>query len=493
MEGFSLTRQLGKGAHATVWKATRKKDGKIVAVKHLNSCPDSLEECKNLPEIKALSKVVHSNIVALLQVVRQQDLFLVFEYCDFDLYRAVASYRDDGMTGMDEAVARWTMRQLLAGLQEIHKKNFVHLDLKPENVMVCFGATEVSVKIADFGQAAELRPRAIAETYVGTRWYRAPELLLGDTTAATGVDVWAAGCIFCELLLLRPLFPGDSTMSTLFQIYTTVPTATENEWPEGLRLARERNIRWPTNSVSNLGDIMPADTSAEAMSLASSLLTFNPGSRISSAAASRTAFFAKSLPETPIRKPTKREPLTREVLDQQRADVKAIMTRVQATGEPARVDAAARVSASGFRSGGQLSACASSPQFLPAASAPPSGPVGDNGQQLRGVTSQPVLVPGAPQADSSSEEDVGVPVRPKPGKRLNRRTLGRTSKFDPLAMQVEGDTSVSMDRIPPRQFAYEPGCESEDRTGFDDGKILGGETRKRREPLTIANINGDVA
>lgn len=478
MEGFSLTRQLGKGAHATVWKATRKKDGKIVAVKHLNTCPDSLEECKSLPEIKALSKVVHCNIVALLQVVRQQDLFLVFEYCDFDLYRAVASYRDDGMTGMDEAVARWTMRQLLEGLQEIHKKGFVHLDLKPENVMVCFGAADVSVKIADFGQAAELRPRTLTETYVGTRWYRAPELLLGDLAASTGVDVWAAGCIFCEVLLLRPVFPGDSTMSTLFQIYTTVPTPSESEWPEGHRLARERGIRWPTNSVSRLCDVMPADTSDEAMSLASGMLTFNPFSRISSGAAFRTAFFARHLPETPIRKPSKK-PLTREVLDQQRADVKAIMSRVQGTNDNSRVADGAHGAPPGFRS--QLSACASSPQFLQASA--PLAPAPDNSPQLRGVTSQPALIPGS-QVDSSSEEDVGVPVRPHPTKRLNRRTLGRTSKFDPLAMQVEGDTAGAIERVNSRG-------DTEDRPTFDDGKLFTSETRKRREPLTIANIGSD--
>jgi cyclin-dependent kinase-like len=50
---------------------------------------------------------------------------------------------------------------------------------------------------------------------VSTRWYRAPELLVGDTNYGKEVDVWAIGCIFVELITGRPLFAGDSDYEML--------------------------------------------------------------------------------------------------------------------------------------------------------------------------------------------------------------------------------------------------------------------------------------
>ena len=54
--------------------------------------------------------------------------------------------------------------------------------------------------------------------YVATRWYRAPEILLGSTRYTYGVDMWSAGCILAELLGGRPVFPGSSTLNQLDRI-----------------------------------------------------------------------------------------------------------------------------------------------------------------------------------------------------------------------------------------------------------------------------------
>lgn len=58
--------------------------------------------------------------------------------------------------------------------------------------------------------------------YVATRWYRAPELLVGDTQYGPPVDVWAIGCVFAELLSGIPLWPGKSDMDQLYQIRRTL-------------------------------------------------------------------------------------------------------------------------------------------------------------------------------------------------------------------------------------------------------------------------------
>lgn len=53
---------------------------------------------------------------------------------------------------------------------------------------------------------------------MSTRWYRAPELLIGDHSYGKAIDVWAIGCLFAEILTGEPLFPGDSDVQTLYLI-----------------------------------------------------------------------------------------------------------------------------------------------------------------------------------------------------------------------------------------------------------------------------------
>ena len=77
--------------------------------------------------------------------------------------------------------------------------------------------------MCDFGFARTMSSADHMYTdYVSTRWYRAPELLVGDTNYGKEVDVWAIGCLFFEILTGDPLFPGDSDLNTLHQIMSTV-------------------------------------------------------------------------------------------------------------------------------------------------------------------------------------------------------------------------------------------------------------------------------
>ena len=101
------------------------------------------------------------------------------------------------------------MYQTLQGLSYMHKHGFFHRDLKPENLLVKGDA----VKIADFGLAREIRSKPPFTDYVSTRWYRAPEILLGSNRYTKGADMWSMGCILAELLLGKPVFPGTSTLN----------------------------------------------------------------------------------------------------------------------------------------------------------------------------------------------------------------------------------------------------------------------------------------
>lgn len=102
----------------------------------------------------------------------------------------------------------------------MHSANLLHRDLKPSNLLL---NSECHMKVADFGLARSLDTRdpdqqPLLTDYVATRWYRAPEILLGSNKYTKGVDMWSMGCILAELLLGKPVFPGTSTLNQLDRV-----------------------------------------------------------------------------------------------------------------------------------------------------------------------------------------------------------------------------------------------------------------------------------
>jgi serine/threonine protein kinase len=122
----------------------------------------------------------------------------------------------------------------------------MHRDIKPENFLINGNSTTdassentMGIKLADFGLAKDFKKsRGGAHTeYVATRWYRAPELVLRQPTYDQSVDMFALGCIMAELYLGRPLFPGVSEADQLTRIVTILGTPSQQDWPEGHRVA----------------------------------------------------------------------------------------------------------------------------------------------------------------------------------------------------------------------------------------------------------------
>lgn len=155
--------------------------------------------------------------------------------------------------------------KLLKALHFVHSKLVIHRDIKPSNILI---DQFCEIKIADFGLARSLnkikqsvlkewqgdsrnRPSPKSNSpgklkndlevlsltdYVASRWYRAPEILLGSLDYNQSMDIWALGCIFgrlsmnlAEMLLGRVLFQGSSTLNQLERIFEIVGRPTEED------------------------------------------------------------------------------------------------------------------------------------------------------------------------------------------------------------------------------------------------------------------------
>lgn len=205
MEKYSIQTTLGDGTFGSVCKAINKETGEFVAIKKMKKEFATWDEAMNLRELKSLRKLHHPNVVKLNEVVRLKDcLYFVFEFVDSNLWDWLKVQKEL----LDENTIRLIAYQILQGVAYCHKNGFFHRDLKPENLLINKDASQV--KLADFGLAREIRSRPPYTDYVSTRWYRAPELLLGAVSYNSPIDIFATGCIIAELYLKKPLFPGNS-------------------------------------------------------------------------------------------------------------------------------------------------------------------------------------------------------------------------------------------------------------------------------------------
>ncbi|XP_046660050.1 LOW QUALITY PROTEIN: cyclin-dependent kinase-like 1 [Homalodisca vitripennis] len=168
-----------------------------------------------------MKSLKHPNLVNLLEVFRRKrKLHLVFEFCEHTVLHELERYPQ----GCPETMVRSISWQILQGVAYCHQHNCIHRDVKPENILL---TAQGVVKLCDFGFARIMSPGENYTDYVATRWYRAPELLVGDTLYGPPVDVWAIGCVFAELVRGEALWPGKSDVDQLYLIRRTLGDLTQ--------------------------------------------------------------------------------------------------------------------------------------------------------------------------------------------------------------------------------------------------------------------------
>eukprot|EP00656_Telonema_subtile_P027312 TRINITY_DN29364_c0_g1_i1.p1 TRINITY_DN29364_c0_g1~~TRINITY_DN29364_c0_g1_i1.p1 ORF type:complete len:231 (+),score=38.37 TRINITY_DN29364_c0_g1_i1:262-954(+) len=177
-----------------------------------------------------LQALNHGNIIKLINVHRadnDKDIYLAFEFMETDLHAVIRAKI------LEDVHKQYIIYQLLKTLKYLHTAELLHRDMKPSNLLL---NSDCLMKVADFGLARsiltlekEQASRPVLTDYIATRWYRAPEILLGSTKYTKGVDMWSVGCILGELMLEKPIFPGTSTMNQLERIIAVIGKPTPQD------------------------------------------------------------------------------------------------------------------------------------------------------------------------------------------------------------------------------------------------------------------------
>ncbi|KAF2500570.1 kinase-like protein [Lophium mytilinum] len=213
---YVVEQELGKGMFSGVIRATDlQTKGRMVAIKIIRKN----DTMKNIgqKEIRFLEKVNAADPSDKKHIVRyfgqfdhKKHLCLVFENLDMNVREVLKKYGGTGGLAL-EAVKAFA-RQIFIGLDFLHKQELIHADFKPDNLLV--NDTHKGLKICDLGSACEPHETLELGDYLVSRFYRAPEIILGGSITSA-IDIWAAGCTLFELWTGEILFRGDSNNQML--------------------------------------------------------------------------------------------------------------------------------------------------------------------------------------------------------------------------------------------------------------------------------------
>ncbi|XP_054716645.1 mitogen-activated protein kinase 15-like [Uloborus diversus] len=293
---YEVLKRLGKGAYGIVWKAIDKENKKIVAVKKIyDAFRNRTDAQRTFREIWYLQEFHnHSNIITLLKVVKaknDKDIYLIFDFMETDLHQMIKK----GVM-KEEWKHGFIIFQLLSALAYIHSANVIHRDIKPSNILM---NNRCELKLADFGLARSLEQEGEYATdptlteYVATRWYRAPEILLGSKCYTKGVDLWSVGCIMGEVISGKPLFPGTSTLNQVERIMAALPHPMQADIDSLCTGYAAFVLGRAANKPKRLLRTVLLNCSNDAHDLLSKLLALNPNHRMTAKDGLQHAYVAR--------------------------------------------------------------------------------------------------------------------------------------------------------------------------------------------------------
>ncbi|XP_077994181.1 homeodomain-interacting protein kinase 1-like isoform X2 [Glandiceps talaboti] len=218
---YEVLEFLGRGTFGQVVKCWKRGTNEIVAIKILKNHPSYARQGQI--EVSILARLSAENADEF-NFVRAYECFqhknhtcLVFEMLEQNLYDFL---KQSKFSPMPLKYIRPVTQQVLVALLKLKNLGLIHADLKPENIMLVDPVRQpYRVKVIDFGSASHVS-KAVCSTYLQSRYYRAPEIILG-LPFCEAIDMWSLGCVIAELFLGWPLYPGSSEYDQIRYISQT--------------------------------------------------------------------------------------------------------------------------------------------------------------------------------------------------------------------------------------------------------------------------------
>uniref|UniRef100_A0A672ZZJ0 non-specific serine/threonine protein kinase n=1 Tax=Sphaeramia orbicularis TaxID=375764 RepID=A0A672ZZJ0_9TELE len=229
---------LGRGTFGQVVKCWKRGTGDVVAVKILKNHPSYARqgqiEVGILARLSGENADEHNLVRAFECFQHRSHTCLVFEMLEQNLYDFL---KQNKFSPLPLKVIRPILQQVATALKKLKGMGLIHADLKPENIMLVDPVRQpYRVKVIDFGSASHVS-KAVCSTYLQSRYYRAPEVILG-LPFCEAIDMWSLGCVIAELFLGWPLYPGALEYDQIRYISQTQGLPGEHLLNAGTKTAR---------------------------------------------------------------------------------------------------------------------------------------------------------------------------------------------------------------------------------------------------------------
>lgn len=285
---------LSAGAQGTVVSATDDITHQRVAIKKMQQPFIMTMSAKRAyREFMLLASIKHPNIIRLHSAYSPQDkednfkeVYLVMELMSHNLHEVVSRLK------LDHKTLSFFVYQTLCAINHLHKTGIIHRDLKPSNMVV---DEKCVLKVLDFGLArkATFDSAVRMSDYVVTRYYRAPEIILGMPYTEK-VDIWSVGCIFAEMINHHVLFLGRDKIDQWTKIVSIMGTPGQSfiqrlapaaaNYVNSLPIMHPKRVEEyipDDNFLSNTENAQAHLTANDARRLLSKMLVIDPDQRYS--------------------------------------------------------------------------------------------------------------------------------------------------------------------------------------------------------------------
>lgn len=322
LDSYNILGFLSSGTYGKVFKATARDDAdQIYAIKKFKPDRDGEYSFTGISqsairEIALNREIDNDNLAKLIEVLLVDGaIYMVFDYAEHDLLQIIYHHSQSLRQELQPIVVKSILHQLINGVHYLHSNYIMHRDLKPANILI---TNKGVVKVGDLGLARvyrqPLQPLYNGDKVVVTIWYRAPELLLGARHYTPSVDVWAIGCIYAEMLSLRPMFKGEEARidgkklpfqrHQMMCIMDVLGYPNTQNWPGIKHMPEYSELQPPQTRFSyKLPNwFNQRSHSIKGFNLLHSMLTYDPEKRITAREALTHPFFVSEEP-APVKEP----------------------------------------------------------------------------------------------------------------------------------------------------------------------------------------------